>query len=189
MSLKRSQNEGISMQRLFVGIDPPESIKQLLLSRQGGVSAVRWQSLEQMHLTLRFVGEVDRHTAQDVAAAVNAISFPPFSLALSGAGTFDKHGKIHTLYAGVTPDTVVRTLHNKVDTALTRIGIAPEKKNYLPHITLARLNQGSGDLAHFMAREGGLSSPAFAVTHFCLYASTLTRDAAIYTILERYPLR
>jgi RNA 2',3'-cyclic 3'-phosphodiesterase len=177
------------MQRLFVGLDPPESIKQFLLGLQGGISAARWQTIEQLHLTLRFIGEVDRHMARDVAASLNAISYAPFSIALSGSGTFDKHGKIHTLYIGVTPDSPVRTLHNKVDAALTRIGIAPEQKNYLPHITLARLNQSSGAVTHFMSSQGGVTSAPFEITHLCLYESTLTRDAAAYTIIERYPLR
>ncbi len=177
------------MQRLFVGIDPPGPVKDQLLLLQGGIAAARWQSRAQFHLTLRFIGEVDRHQAQDISAAMHGISYPAFELALSGSGLFDRKEKIHTLYVGVTPDLLVRTLHNKVDQALSRIGIDPEKKSYLPHITLARLNHHKAELANFMALSGGVSGAPFEVNDFCLYESTLTRDAAVYTILERYPLR
>lgn len=176
------------MHRLFVGIDPPEAIKDQLIDLMGGVSAARWQTDEQLHLTLRFIGEVDRHQANDVAAALTSIHHPRFELALSGAGTFDKRGQVNALWAGVTPHDDVHRLHKKVDQTVTRTGIAPEHRAYHPHITLARLNRGSGDLGAFVSRHGGLSSAAFAVDDFCLYESRLTRDGAIYTIVERYPL-
>lgn len=177
------------MQRLFIGIDPPAPVKDQLLLLQGGIAAARWQTRAQFHLTLRFIGDADRHQAQDISAALHGISHPAFELALSGTGMFDRKEKIHTLYVGVTPDVPVRTLHNKVDQALARIGIAPEQKSYLPHITLARLNHHKADLANFMALSGGVSSAPFQVHDICLYESTLTRDAAVYTILGRYPLR
>ncbi len=177
------------MQRLFIGIDPPALIKDQLLLLQGAVSAARWQTRAQLHLTLRFIGEVDRHQAQDVSAAMHSLSHPALALSLSGAGLFDKNGKVHTLYVGVSPEAQLKTLHNKVDQALVRVGIAPEKKAYLPHITLARLNHHRADLASFMALQGGVASAPFEVTDICLYESTLTRDGAVYTILGRYFLR
>lgn len=176
------------MHRLFVAIDPPEAIKDQLIDLMGGVAAARWQTDEQLHLTLRFIGEVDRHQANDVAAALASVHHPSFELALSGAGTFDKRGQVNALWAGVTPHDDVDRLHKKVDQAVTRTGIAPEHRAYHPHITLARLNRSSGELGAFVSRHGGLSSAPFAVADFCLYESRLTRDGAVYAIVERYPL-
>jgi 2'-5' RNA ligase len=174
--------------RLFVGIDPPAEVKDRLIDLMGGIAGARWQSEDQLHLTLRFIGEVDRHQADDVAAALSTVYHPRFELALSGAGTFDKRGQVNALWAGVTPHDAVHRLHKKVDQAVTRAGIAPEHRAYHPHITLARLNRGSGDLGAFVSRHGGLSGAAFPVDDFCLYESQLTRDGASYTIVERYPL-
>jgi 2'-5' RNA ligase len=154
-----------------------------------GVAGARWQDEEQLHLTLRFVGEVDRHRADDVAAALEGLSHPRFELALSGVGAFDRRGVAHALWAGVTPPEPVRALHHKVEQAVVRAGLDPEHRAYHPHITIARLGRGTGPLDAFMARHGGVTSAPFAVEDFCLYESNLTRNGAIYTILERYKLR
>jgi RNA 2',3'-cyclic 3'-phosphodiesterase len=177
------------MIRLFVGIDPPEWIKDILGAAQGGVSAARWQTREQLHLTLRFIGEVDRRTAQDVADNLSVVHHPAFSLALSGqTGVFGKANRPDTLWVGVSPEAPVKALHNKVDQALRGAGLQPEQRQFKPHITLARLNNRTGPLEGFMVQAGGLASAAFLVESFCLYQSTLTQDGAIYDILECYPL-
>ncbi|SMF68656.1 RNA 2',3'-cyclic phosphodiesterase [Allosphingosinicella indica] len=176
------------MHRLFVAIRPPRDIRAQLLSIMGGVSGARWQSDDQLHLTLRFVGEVDRHVAADVAAALGSIHHPRFSIALAGLGSFDKRGIRDNLWAGVAPHEPLKTLHNKVDQAVSRAGIAPDSRAFLPHITLARLNRASGPIDGFAEQNGGLASAPFEVDHFALYESTMTPEGAHYTIAERYRL-
>ena len=177
---------------LFVGIDPPHTIKVLLLSAMGGISGARWQRADQLHLTLRFIGEVDRHTAADVAAALSGVHHPEVTMSLSGTDVFGKAGRPDTLWVGVTPEEPVKVLHNKVDQCLARVGLEPEKRQYKPHITIARFGARSGartgTLNGFLEQSGGLSSPPFTVTDFCLYESRLTQEGPSYTILERYPL-
>jgi 2'-5' RNA ligase len=176
------------MHRLFVAVQPPADIRRLLLAAMGGVARARWQADEQLHLTLRFIGEVDRHSGRDVMAALGAVHHPRFTIALDGVGQFDRRGRIDTLWAAVQPHAPLKTLHNKIDQALGRVGIAPEGRAYLPHITLARFGRDAGAIAGFMADNGGLVSAPFAVEDFCLYESRLSQDGAIYTVLERYPL-
>jgi RNA 2',3'-cyclic 3'-phosphodiesterase len=176
------------MIRLFIGIDPPDIIKEQLLLLNGGISAARWQRRDQLHMTLRFVGEVNRHLADDLAAAMSGLSHPKIEARLDGTGTFDKMGKIHTLFARVTPEVSLRGLHNKIDQALTRIGIEAESRTFTPHITLARLNHRRGDLAGFMTQSGGVTSAPFLIEDVCLYQSTLAHGGSVYAILERYAL-
>jgi 2'-5' RNA ligase len=152
--------------RLFVGIDPPEAIKDQLIDLMGGVAGARWQSDEQLHLTLRFIGEVDRHQANDVAAALASLHYPRFELRLAA----------------------LDGLHKKVDQAVVRAGVPSEPRAYHPHITLARINRDTGPLDGFVAAHGGLSSAPFAVDDFCLYESQLGAGGSSYTIIERYRL-
>ena len=153
----------------------------------GGIAGARWQDDAQLHLTLRFIGEVDRHQAGDIAAALASIRHPPFEIALDGVGSFGKHGK-GALWAGVTPHGDLKTLHKKVDQACLRAGIAPDSRAYHPHITLARLGRGAGPIEPFIARWAGLSSNAFPVDSLCLYESRLGSEGASYSIAECYPL-
>lgn len=176
------------MHRLFVAIRPPRPVREQLLGVMGGVRGARWQSDDQLHLTLRFIGEVDRHLADDLHAALGAIHHPRFEIALSVIGSFERRGQAETLWAGVSPHEPLKTLHNKVDQAAARAAIAPDQRAYLPHITLARLNRSAGPIAGLLEQSGGLTSAPFMVDSFCLYESQLTPEGAVYSIVERYSL-
>ena len=176
------------MHRLFVAIRPPPAIRKLLLGAMGGIGGARWQGDDQLHLTLRFIGEVDRHRAGDVHAALGAVHQPPFDLVLNGIGAFERRGFADAVWAGVAPHAPLRALHKKVDAALGRVGVAPDERAYLPHITLARLKRGAGPVGNLLEQSGGLTSPAFTVDSFALFESDLTEEAAVYSIVERYPL-
>ncbi len=175
------------MHRLFVAIRPPEPIRAQLLAMMGGVPGARWQDEDQLHLTLRFVGEVDRHQAEDLAAALGGLHHPPFDVALSGVGRFERRGK-GAIWAGVAPHDALKALHKKVDQACMRAGSPPEARAYMPHITLARTSRSTGLVEPFIQRWAGLSSAPFSVSDIRLYESRLGSEGASYTIAARYPL-
>ncbi|MDB5720722.1 MAG: thpR [Alphaproteobacteria bacterium] len=176
------------MHRLFVAIRPPRAIRERLIGLMGGVSGARWLSDDQIHLTLRFIGEVDRHLASDVHAALGSIHHPAFEIALDGMHVFDRRGEPVTLWVGATPHESLRALHKKVDQACLLAGIAPDRRTFLPHITIARLGRGSGPITSALENSGGVTSERFTVRDFCLYESDLTPDGPIYTLVERYSL-
>jgi RNA 2',3'-cyclic 3'-phosphodiesterase len=176
------------MHRLFVGIRPPSAIRQQLLALMGGVPGARWQNDGQLHCTLRFIGEVDRHAAEDIAIALGGVRFPAFEVALSGVGQFDSRGRPNAVWAGLRPHDALAQLHHKVDQAIVRAGQEPERRAYLPHITLARMNAGAGTTDRFLEAHAGLASAPFRVEHFLLFESTLGREGAEYAAVERYPL-
>lgn len=176
------------MHRLFVALRPPAPIRAALLGAMGGVPGARWQDDDQLHLTLRFIGAVDRHQAEDIAAALGSVTVPPFMLALDGVGQFDQRGRIEALWVGVRPHDQVAALHRKVDQALQRVGLPPEGRAYLPHITVARFGRIGGPIDGFVAAAAGLHGRDFTVDHFALFESRLGSDGASYTIVERYPL-
>jgi 2'-5' RNA ligase len=176
------------MYRLFVALRPPAAIRMQLLSMMQGVAGARWQGDDQLHLTLKFIGEVDRHGAADIADALARVRFPAFTLALSGLGTFEAGGRAHSLWAGVQPHDRVASLHRSVDRACVQAGVAPESRAFVPHITLARTNRQTGPLGPFLESRGGLASAPFPVREFGLYESILGSEGAVYHLVERYRL-
>ena len=173
------------MHRLFVAVELPLGVRDLLLALMGGVSGARWQTDEQLHLTLRFIGNVDRHLAADIAAALATVHAPPFALTLWGSGSFDRKGRTDALWAGVARHDRIVALNHKIEQALVRVGVPPETRAYLPHITLARLPRGAGPVTGFLASTLVTSAP-FTVDGFALYESTLGYDGPDYAIVERY---
>lgn len=176
------------MHRLFVAIRPPRAIRERLLDLMGGVHGARWQSDDQLHLTLRFIGEIDRNRAEDVAAALLSVTYPPFDIALNGAGRFGQGTRAGSLWIGVTPHALLATLHKKIDAACRRAGLPAEGRAYLPHITVARLGRTAGPADPFLASAAGAASEPFTVDSFCLYESTLGSEGATYETAERFRL-
>ena len=146
-----------------------------------------WQADEQLHLTLRYIGEVDRPVAEDIAAALRSIHVSPIDLGLSGVGWFDQRPR-GALFARAAPAEPLAALHKKIDRALVKIGLEPEGRAYLPHITLARRRPDAVDPAGWVERNAGLSSGAEAVTAMILYQSHLGRHGSSYEAIARYPL-
>ena len=178
----------MSTHRLFVALRPPRPIRARLIAAMHGISGARWQDDDQLHLTLRFIGEVDRHRAEDVAAALGALHAPAIAARVAGVSLFERHGRPHMVWAGVEPAEAVAALHRKVDQLLARVGVAPETRAFVPHITLARLNRGSGPVASFLALNSDLASAPFEFGHVTLYESEMGHGGSRYHPVARYPL-
>jgi RNA 2',3'-cyclic 3'-phosphodiesterase len=175
------------MHRLFVAVRPPENIREQLLDLMEGVPDLRWQADEQLHLTLRFIGEVARPVAEDIAASLERIRFERFSLQLDGAGKFEKH-RGGALWAGVRPKDPLKALNGKVERACQAAGLAAEQRAFHPHITLARWRGRAPGVDRFLERHGGLGSESWQVREFILYESRLGQGGAHYEAVERYGL-
>ena len=172
------------MMRLFVAVRPPAAVRDVLLDRMGGVAAARWQDDDQLHLTLRFIGEVDRHAANDIAAALAEVRHPVIPARLGGFGDFATRGRPTALWIGVVPVAALTTLHHKVDQALARAALARETRAFVPHITLARLGRDAGSIAGFLAAPAPAAT--FVIDAVTLFESRLTRAAAVYEPLATF---
>jgi 2'-5' RNA ligase len=175
------------MHRLFVAIRPPEPIRDQLIDLMDDGIDIHWQSDEQLHLTLRFIGEVERPVANDVAAALQRVRFDRLPIALDGVGTFD-HRRHGALWAGVRPKDQLKLLAAKIERACQSAGIEPEHRAYRPHITLARWSGGAPSLDRFLDRNAGLSSQMWEVDDFALFESRLGKDGACYEKVASYGL-
>ena len=176
------------MHRLFVAIRPPEEVIDLLVDAMDDSPELRWVGDEQLHLTLRFVGEVERPQANDLAIALGLIRFDRFALKVGSVGRFDQRSG-GALWAGVEPKAPVAALAAKVERICQEVGLAPERRAFHPHITLARWKGRSSRAADsFVERNRGLTSSPFAVESFVLYESHLSRHGPHYEAVERYLL-
>ena len=175
------------MHRLFVAIRPPAAVRNRLLDLMHGVPGLRWQDDGQLHLTLRFIGEVERPVAEDLAVELARVRFDPFPIELGGIGRFDRR-RGGALWAGVKPKEPLKALALKVERACQAAGLPPERRAFHPHITIARWGRAAPNLEPFVQLHGGLSSKPWRVEAFVLYESHLGGDGAHYEEILRVEL-
>ncbi|NJC06044.1 2'-5' RNA ligase [Sphingomonas kaistensis] len=170
------------MHRLFVALPVPEDVADLLLDLEEGPDSLRWVHADQLHLTLRFIGEVDGVMAEDIAAALSSLAFAAFPLRLNGTGCF-AHRRHGALWAGIEPRDPVMALAGKVERAVQSAGVAPETRAFHPHITLARWSRPRPDVQLWLTRHAALTSETWMVSRFGLYESRLGRAGPSYTLV------
>jgi RNA 2',3'-cyclic 3'-phosphodiesterase len=176
------------MHRLFVAIRPPEDVRDLLIDAMDDSPALRWVEDEQLHLTLRFIGEVERPLANDIAVALQDLRSPGFALRVSGVGKFERRSG-GAIWAGVEPREPVAALAAKVERILQQVGLEPEHRAFSPHITLARWNRGNADAVDgFLRKNSNLLSEPFEVVRFILFESHLSRHGPHYEEVAAIPL-
>jgi RNA 2',3'-cyclic 3'-phosphodiesterase len=175
--------------RLFVALSIPDAVARSLMLLQGGVPGARWQTREQLHLTLRFIGEVngsDVHVLDDALAGIDA---PAFEMQMHSVGQFGNK-QPHSLWAAARRNDLLDHLQRKVDSAIRRVGQPQDAHKFTPHVTLARLRHPELERARIWLTDHALyTSDEFTVGAFCLYSSKLTSDGSIYRVEQEYPLR
>lgn len=174
------------MHRLFVALPVPEEISDLLLDLMDEPEGLRWVHAESLHLTLRFIGEVDGGHAEDVAAALAALRSPAFDLSLQGVGCFS-HRRHGALWAGVSPKEPLVDLARKVERAVQSAGVAPETRAYYPHVTLARWSGPKPAIEGWLQRHSALRSAEWQVNRVVLFESRLGKAGPSYQ--ERLEVR
>jgi 2'-5' RNA ligase len=177
------------MIRLFVALVLPETVKDRLALLAGGVPGAKWVDRENMHLTLRFIGEVPEDRIADIHHGLSRIRHEPFDAALSGIGYFKQGRSPTVLWVGLDRNDALLQLHDKIEQALQREGLDPDGRKYSPHITLARLQRApEARVASYVAEHNLFRAPPFRAESFTLFSSFLSSSGAIYTPEAEYPL-
>lgn len=177
------------MPRLFAALQLPPDVAFDLECLRGGIDGARWIDREAYHLTLRFIGDVDNRTAGELQYALSAIDGAPFELVIRGVGAFGG-AKPRAVWAGIRQSDALMSLQAHCESACRRIGLAPEGRQFSPHITLARLKNGrasSDAVQSFIGRHALYESRPFEVTEFVLMSSRPSRGGGPYVVEERYP--
>ncbi|HEY3909505.1 MAG TPA: RNA 2',3'-cyclic phosphodiesterase [Stellaceae bacterium] len=177
------------MLRLFVGIPFPPELKLRLSLICSGVHGARWVDPGNLHLTLRFIGEIDESLAADVDEALSRLRARRFLLQLAGTGVFGSGERPRNLWVGVERSAELVALRDKIEQALIRTGLPPEPRKFAPHVTLARLrNAAPGELGQYLAAHAGFRAEPLEVEAFSLIASFPTKAGSVYEDQADYPL-
>lgn len=176
------------MIRLFTAIQLPESLRTRLSLLQGGVPGARWAPVANLHLTLRFIGEVNETVGNDIDDVLSELRSPALQLRLKGVGEFGGRDP-HALWAGVVPNEALMRLAAKIESALQRLGLPAETRKYMPHVTLARLRDAPiGKVREFLSAHSLFDSGPFAVHGFALYSSHPSSNGSLYRVERTYAL-
>ncbi len=177
------------MIRLFIAIPLPQQIKFALHGMGRSIQGGRPVSLEQIHLTMRFVGEVESSLLKDIEECLDLVETEPFAIQIRGVGHFPPRGKPRVLWAGVEPCDELALLKRRIDGALAKCGVPPDNRKFSPHVTLARLNTTSiGRVTEFLAGNSFLEFDEFTLNSFHLYSSTLSPKGAVHALEAAYSL-
>lgn len=176
------------MPRLFIAIRPPEETAHELDRLCQGLPDARWTDLEDFHLTLRFVGEVDHETFYDIGETLGEISLPPFDLTLRGLGQFPPRGPLRHLWVGVEASEALERLRRRVERKVAAAGVAAERRKWVPHVTLARFRTPPPEprLASWLGARSLFRATPFPVSSFGLFSSRLRPEGAEHVLEAEY---
>jgi RNA 2',3'-cyclic 3'-phosphodiesterase len=169
------------MPRLFVAIDPPECIRDAISALNSAIAGARWMEDDQIHLTLKFIGEVDNPTENQIIHALKKLYIPPFTIILKGIGLFPPRKIPRILWIGVEENPILMRMQAQIERVLASINIEPDPRKFHPHITIARLNNAHQErIGQFIAENNLFCSEPFEVSEFYLYRSYLGKTGSTY---------
>jgi 2'-5' RNA ligase len=177
------------MPRLFTAIEAPEDIGLALSGYRGGLSGARWIDVENYHITLRFLGDVDEDVAQEAALLLGKIRRPPFDVVIEGLDAFGG-ARPRALIAKVAPSPAILELQAEHERLMRRAGLPAESRKFTPHVTLARLRDASPRaVADYLGLRGGPARLSFRAEQFVIYSARDSVGGGPYVVEAAYPLR
>lgn len=176
------------MPRLFTGIELPEDLRDDLADMEQPLPGARWIDSDDMHITLRFAGDIDNRTASEFTDMLEGIDVSAFHARVSGLSTFG--GKEpRSIWAGIEAGPELEQLARAHERAARSAGLPPEGRQFKPHVTIARLKYARPEvIARYLERFGGYRSEPFLVTHFTLFSSKPKVGGGPYVVEETFPL-
>jgi 2'-5' RNA ligase len=175
---------------LFISLTLPDPCRAVVTELYDKLEGVTWSRPEQLHLTMRFLGNVESDLAARIETSLAAVRVKPFLLPLETVGRFPPRGPIKVLSVGVgRGSTLLFQLRQKIDDALLAAGWRGELRNFNPHITVARvLNAEQESVDRWLHRHAGFVGPLFRVVSFQLMQSTLQPVGAVHALRRDFPL-
>ncbi len=179
------------MPRLFIALDLPQELKNDIGELCAfGLPGIAWVDSAQLHLSLRFIGEVDEHRFDQIRTCLLKVQQPSFSLTLKGVGTFPRGKMPRIVWVGVEKNDLLAQLRNKIEYQLNRIGIEGERRKFHPHVTIGRVKTRKiKRMGDYLAHYDLFRAESFIVERYTLFSSLLTPDGAKHTKEAEYPMK
>ena len=176
------------MPRLFAGLEIPAEIGQSLSNLRGGLPGARWIDPENYHVTLRFIGDIDGMSANEIASMLFRVNRKPFEVKVQGLQSFGGK-KPRAVVASVEPSRPLIELQAELERMMQRIGLDPEGRKFTPHVTLARLRDSSSrQVADYLATRAPFRSSPFPIGRFVLFSSRASVGGGPYVVEDSYAL-
>ena len=176
------------MPRLFTGLEIPAEIGQTLSRLRGGLPGARWVDPENYHVTLRFIGDIDGASANEIASLLFRVNRKPFEVKVQGLTSFGGR-KPRAVVATIAPSRPMIELQAELERMMQRIGLDPEGRKFIPHVTLARLYDASSqDVADYLSVRGYFPSKVFMAERFVLFSSRASTGGGPYIVEDSYEL-
>jgi 2'-5' RNA ligase len=159
------------MPRLFTALELPEGVRARLALVRGPLAGAKWIEPEDLHITLRFAGDIDNRVADEFAGFLEDVRASPFEVRIAGLGAFGGRTP-RVIWAGVEGGLPLTGLQKAHERAARLAGLEPETQTYRPHVTLARLRGTKPDaVARFLGSRGGLKSEPLRIDRFVLFSA------------------
>jgi 2'-5' RNA ligase len=176
------------MPRLFTGLEIPADVGQTLSNLRGGLPGARWIDPENYHVTLRFIGDIDGVSANEIASMLFRVNRRPFEVKVQGLTSFGGR-KPRAVVATIAPSRPLIELQAELERLMQRIGLDPEGRKFIPHVTLARLHDASSqDVADYLSVRGYFPSKVFTAERFVLFSSRASTGGGPYVVEDSYDL-
>jgi RNA 2',3'-cyclic 3'-phosphodiesterase len=176
------------MPRLFTALELPPMARTHLSLVRGEIGGARWVAVENLHLTLRFFGDVTDAAADELAARLDELHADPFDITIAGTGTFGGTGET-VIYAAVAETSALAALQKSHERIARSLGLGAPEHPFKPHITLARVRYARASaLARFLAETSALTLPPIPITEFVLLSSRPGRGGGPYALELAVPL-
>jgi 2'-5' RNA ligase len=176
------------MPRLFAGLEIPEEVGHTLSMLRGGLPGARWIDPEDYHVTLRFIGDIDAVSANEIASMLFRVNRKPFEVTVQGLQSFGGK-KPRAVVASVLPSRPLIELQAELERLMRRLGFEPEGRKFTPHITLARLREATNqDVADYLSMRGYFPSKTFTAQRFVLFSARASTGGGPYVVEDSYAL-
>jgi 2'-5' RNA ligase len=179
----------VAVLRLFVALELPDEVRRRIAMLSAGLPDARWVAPENLHVTLRFIGEVDEYVAEDIDSELVGVRGRPIKISLDGLGCFESRDRVRAVWARVVAGEELAHLQRSIEHAVRRAGLEPDTHKFVPHVTLTRLRRVPVDVvAPYLAHNGDFRAGPFDVAHFTLFRSHMGHGGSHYEALAQYDL-
>lgn len=180
----------MTTERLFIALTLPPAVQDTLAALAKPLPGVSWTRREQLHVTLRFLGDVPADFIDPMMTRLAGVRVEPFILPVDGVGTFPPNRPPRILWIGVgSGHPRLFQLRQRLDDSLLAAGLQLDVRTFHPHVTLARCTENAAPaIAHWVHVHRNITAPPFRIEAFDLYSSELRPSGAVHTLKRSFPL-